>query len=410
MTDRSDRSDASGKEGRPASIARLAMLVACASVLQVAESLLPHPLPGVRVGLANIVTIVTLAELGPSWALQLAFYRSLVSSLVLGTFLAPAFVLSLAGGFASALVMTAVHALACRVPGIGFVGISVAGAVSHTLAQVGLVWLLFIHSPGVLALAPWLVLAAVATGLLTGLVAVQALGRIEERKGERVMGNGEKKAAGEPLTRDAGPVTPGLFGRARPEYKVAAAALLALVLVIFNRAAVYAAVFVLLAALTAVGRVRPAALLSGLGRAWPLLVAAFALPVLFSPWGRILLQLGPLRITEPGLREGGLFAARLLLLLLTTRLLALVTAPADLARGITRLLSPLRRAGANPDAIGQALGLAWAHFPAMLGRALESIRRRGRGRSRLERLVNLPGGVVADLYIAAVTADTGAGQ
>jgi energy-coupling factor transporter transmembrane protein EcfT len=237
---------------------------------------------------------------------------------------------------------------------------------------------------------------------------VQALGRLKERgegRGARDEGLEEAVPACEPE-----PAATGALAQVRPEYKVAAVTMVALVLVLFARAWVYAAVFALLCALAAVGRVRPAALLSGLRRAWPLLVAAFALPVLFSPWGRILLQLGPLRITEPGLREGGLFAARLLLLLLATRLLASVTAPADLARGIARLLSPLRCLGIDPDSIGQALGLAWAFFPAMLGRARESIRCRGLGRSRLDRLVNLPGDVVADLYLSTGVADSGASR
>jgi hypothetical protein len=63
--------------------------------------------------------------------------------------------------------------------------------------------------------------------------------------------------------------------------------------------------------------------------------------------------------------------------------------------------------GIDPDAIGQALGLAWDFFPAMLSRARESIRCRGRGRSWLDRLVNLPGDVVADLYLSTVAVDTG---
>jgi len=66
-------------------VVRLAMLVACASVLQVAESLLPHPLPGVRLGLANIIAVMTMVCIGPGSAIQLAVLRTLVSSMVLGT-------------------------------------------------------------------------------------------------------------------------------------------------------------------------------------------------------------------------------------------------------------------------------------------------------------------------------------
>ncbi|MEO0081903.1 MAG: Gx transporter family protein, partial [candidate division WOR-3 bacterium] len=86
-------------------VSRLAALVACASVLQVAETLLPYPLPGVRLGLANVFTLVALVETGPADAFHLALLRSLLSSFVLGTFLSPAFVLSFAGAVVSAAVM-----------------------------------------------------------------------------------------------------------------------------------------------------------------------------------------------------------------------------------------------------------------------------------------------------------------
>jgi heptaprenyl diphosphate synthase len=392
-----------GPSTRSSPIARLAVLVACASVLQVAESLLPHPLPGVRIGLANIITIVALAELGPSWALQLAFYRSLVSSLVLGTFLAPAFVLSLGGGLASALVMMLVYAAARRVPGLGLVGVSVAGAVSHIVAQLALVYFVFVRSAGVLWLAPWLVLSAVATGLLTGLVAVQALRRLEEGErgtgnGERVTGNGARVAEQEPLARDPEPLPTGPLARVRPEYKVSGVVLVALPVVIFNRVEIYAGALALILVVAAVGRVRLVGLLAGLRRTWSLVALAFAVPALANGWGRILVQVGPVRVTDAGLMAGGLFAARLVVLLFATRLLALSTAPADVALGLARLLSPLRRFGLNPGAVGEALSLSWAYFPVLWRRALESVRARRGRQGWFNRVVNLPGDIVADLY------------
>ncbi len=380
----------------PAPGARLAALAACAGALQVAESLLPHPLPGVRLGLANVFTLVTIVELGCGSGLQLAVLRTLVSSLVLGTFLSPAFVLSLGGGVASAAVMSAVYLLARRLPGLGIIGVSVAGAAAHTLAQVALVYLLFIRSGAVLRLLPWLVVFAVGAGLLTGFVAAHALGRIA-----RAAGGGQRAGSAAP---DAGmqqPADPGPLGRVPPEYKVGAAAVVALFLVLAGGAWACAAVSVALIGAAAFGRVRAAALLSGLRRAWPLVGAALLVPALFSPWGRIVLQLGPVRITEAGLMQGALFAARLAVLLFAARLLSLVTAPADIGRGVARLLSPLRRFGLRPDSVGLAIGAAWAAFPSMMSRARQAVRARAAGRGLAARLVRLPGEVVADLYLAA---------
>src|SRR5512137_114415 len=123
-------------------IVRLSILVACASVLQVAESLLPHPIPGVRLGLANIITVIAMVYIGPASAVELAVLRTLVSSMVMGTFLTPTFVLSFAGGVVSALVMILLFRLSGRgMFSFGLVGISVGGAVSHIATQVALVYL-----------------------------------------------------------------------------------------------------------------------------------------------------------------------------------------------------------------------------------------------------------------------------
>ena len=141
-------------QGPADGVVRLSMLVACASVLQVAESLFPHPLPGVRLGLANIITVIAMVYIGPGSAIQLVVLRTLISSMVLGTFLTPTFVLSFSGGVTSALVMVLLYQLS-RGGGpfrFSLVGISVGGAVSHILTQVALVYLLFIRSSGVLLL------------------------------------------------------------------------------------------------------------------------------------------------------------------------------------------------------------------------------------------------------------------
>lgn len=382
---------------RDAPGARLSLLAACAGALQVAESLLPHPLPGVRVGLANVFTLVAIVELGPGSGLQLAVLRTLVSSLVLGTFLGPAFFLSLGGGMASAVVMGAGYLLARRLPGLGIIGVSVAGAVAHTLAQMVLVYLLFVRSSAVVRLAPWLVVFAVGAGLLTGFIAAHALGRIAEATGgQRRLRSGDAASA-ENLRLPA----PGPLERVAPEYKVAATAVIALVLVITDRVWVYATVFAALWSLAVFGRVRLAKLLAGLRPAWPLVGAALLLPALFSPWGRIVLQLGPVRITDIGLMQAGVFVARLLVLFLAARLLMLVTTPADIGFGLARLLAPLRRLGLRTDSIATAVAATWAAFPVMVRCAQQAVRARAAGHGWFGRLVRLPGAVVADLYLAA---------
>jgi len=379
-------------------VVRLAMLVACASVLQVAESLFPHPLPGVRLGLANIVTVVAMVYYGTSSAIQLAVLRTLISSMVLGTFLTPTFVLSFSGGVVSALVMVLLYRFSRGGGPLRFslIGISVGGAVSHILTQVALVYLLFIRSSGVLWLWPWLCVAAVVTGGLTGMIAVQAVRRLER-------GDASAATSVPPHGLDRSDVseTPGrysIIGRLRPEVKIAAVVALGLAVVVLSDYALYAAVFLLLAVVAALARVRLSRLLAGLKRIWVLLVAALVMPPIFSPWGRVSLELGPLRVTSQGLQEGAVFASRILLLFLATAVLAETTAPPELATGLEKLLRPLRVFRVEPGRLARSLSLSWSYLPQFQ----QSVRRMvGADRGRkgwLDRTVHLPGDIVADMF------------
>jgi heptaprenyl diphosphate synthase len=372
--------------------------VACASVLQVAESLLPHPLPGVRLGLANIITVIAMVYIGPGSAIQLAVLRTLVSSMVLGTFLTPTFVLSFSGGVVSAIVMVLLYRLSVAGPlRFSLIGISVGGAVSHILTQVTLVYLLFIRSSGVLLLWPWLALSAVVTGVITGMIAVQAVRRLDagEASGAALAPASDRSDVSDGSDRDS------LLRCTRPEVKIAAVVVLCLAVVIFSNYVLYAAAFVLLATVTALARVRLSRLAAGLKRVWMLLVLALVLPVVFSPWGKMLFRIGPLRVTEQGLHEGAIFAARILLLFFATALLAQTTAPHEIADGLEKLLAPLRVFRVRPGRLARSLSLSWSYFPQFW----KSVRRMvGESRGRkgwLDRTVHLPGDIVADLYLLA---------
>ncbi|MBI5379498.1 MAG: Gx transporter family protein [Nitrospirae bacterium] len=152
----------------------LAALTAIAVVVHSAEQILPAPLPGVRLGLANILTLCALDLFGLRAALILTVNRVLLGSLLSGTFLGPAFLLSGAGGIASVLAMGLLYQI--RTPGgrrpFSLVGLSLTGAFVHNLAQLSVVHLLFVRHPEVFFLLPLMAGAAAATGLFNGLVAL----------------------------------------------------------------------------------------------------------------------------------------------------------------------------------------------------------------------------------------------
>lgn len=115
------------------SIALCAVLTALALGLSTLESLFPVtlivPLPGVKLGLANIVTVFALYELGAVPALTILTARCLLGGLFAGNLSALLF--SLLGGFTAMLVMIALRR--CR--RLSVYGVSIGGAAAHNLGQ-----------------------------------------------------------------------------------------------------------------------------------------------------------------------------------------------------------------------------------------------------------------------------------
>lgn len=157
-------------------VARLALLVAVATTLQIAESLIPKPLPWVRLGLANGVTLLAIARLGARAAFALTAIRVLLGGLLLGTLGGPSFLLSASGGLAAALVMTLVHR--AFTPRVSLLGVSVAGSAAHVGAQLATLGALTGAGGAILALAPLLAATAVPLGLVTGAVVLAAHRRL----------------------------------------------------------------------------------------------------------------------------------------------------------------------------------------------------------------------------------------
>jgi len=151
---------------------RIAWLAALAITIHIAESMLPSPLPRIKPGLANVVTIAALLLYGWRAALWVSLLRVLVGSILIGTFLTPTFVLSLAGAVAA----IAVIGLGCLLPGrgLGPIGYSLLASMAHIAAQFYVAYRLFIPHDALFGLLPVLMTAAVCFGVASGLL-VQAM-------------------------------------------------------------------------------------------------------------------------------------------------------------------------------------------------------------------------------------------
>ena len=156
---------------------RIAQLAALAIGIHVLESALPSPIPGVKPGLANVITLAVFFLYGWRAAVWVSLLRVVVGSVILGTFLSPAFMLSLGGALASLAVLAIVTRL--QFLGIGAVGASVLAALAHMAGQFFLAYSLFIPHDAILGLLPVLMTAALVFGVVSGVVAQHLLGKVK---------------------------------------------------------------------------------------------------------------------------------------------------------------------------------------------------------------------------------------
>jgi heptaprenyl diphosphate synthase len=147
---------------------RVAKLAALAIGLHLIEAVAPSPLPGVKPGIANIVTLYILYRFDFATAAWVSLLRVFASSLLFGNFLSPTFVLSLSGAMMSLVALYFVQHLPRRY--FGPVSLSILAAFAHMLAQLLLVRFWLIPHAGVAYLMPIFMLAALFFGLINGVV------------------------------------------------------------------------------------------------------------------------------------------------------------------------------------------------------------------------------------------------
>lgn len=167
---------------------RVARLAALAIGLHLLEAVVPSPLPGVKPGLANIVTLYVLYRFDFATAAWVSLLRVVAGSLLLGNFLSPTFALSLSGALTSLLLL---H-FAIRLPQqwFGPVSLSVLAAFAHIAGQMLVVWLWLIPHAGVAYLIPIFAAVALFFGMINGLIAARLL-RDNHAPTETVIDNGE---------------------------------------------------------------------------------------------------------------------------------------------------------------------------------------------------------------------------
>ena len=145
----------------------MALLTAIALTIFMIEAQIPPlvPLPGVKLGLSNIVTVFAVFALGPGEAAAILFCRIFLGAVFAGNF--STIFYSAAGG-AAAIGVTILLRKILTHKQLWVAGS--LGAIAHSIGQVCMAMLLT-GTPGLIVYLPWLVAISIVTGLFTGLCA-----------------------------------------------------------------------------------------------------------------------------------------------------------------------------------------------------------------------------------------------
>ena len=146
-------------------IALCSVMVALSLVLSFFENLLlpALPIPGIKLGLANIVTLFLLYSLSPSYAATVLLARCALSALFGGG--VTAFIFSITGGFLALFLML----LAIKSDRFSILGVSIVGASAHSIGQIFAASLLFL-STAVFMYLPVMLFVSLLTGALVAFV------------------------------------------------------------------------------------------------------------------------------------------------------------------------------------------------------------------------------------------------
>ena len=155
-------------------IARYGLLIALALILSYLESLLPVfvAVPGVKMGLPNIVIMFALYSLGTKDAVIISLIRVVLAGAMFGNVFAILY--SAAGAVLSLLVM----ALLLKTKRFGPIGVSVAGGVAHNVGQI-IVAILVTETAQIVFYLPVLCISGIAAGVLIGIVSGIVIERLK---------------------------------------------------------------------------------------------------------------------------------------------------------------------------------------------------------------------------------------
>lgn len=339
---------------------RIGMLAALAMLLGYLETFAPIPIPGVKLGLANIAILIALAQGDVGGAFGIATIKVLASGLLFGSPVTMAY--SAVGTLLAFVLMAPLS----RVPGMHVVALSVVGAVAHELGQL-LVAMVLLGTPLVWYSAPMLLVAGCATGALCGLVAASTVALLRRGESEVACGT-EADSSTRAYEAKRLPGRGGEAGVALLDGRVALVGFVAYCVVALHASTWTALIGCLAVALVGclVGRVRPREALRALRPMLLIVVVTLVAQVASAQRGEALAMLGPVCLTREALDATLTLMARLLALTLASLAVMHLASLEGLVDAIAWLLRPLGRLGLPVDGFILALQSALRFLPMLV--------------------------------------------
>ena len=156
-------------------VAYLGLFLALALIVSYIETLIPvfFGVPGIKLGLANLVILTVLYLMGPKQAYALSIARVLLAGFLFGNMFS--IVYSLAGAMLSLTVML----LLMRAAKLRPVTVSAIGGISHNIAQL-IVAALIVETYNIFYYLPVLLISGLVTGIIIGIIAQELILRLKK--------------------------------------------------------------------------------------------------------------------------------------------------------------------------------------------------------------------------------------
>ncbi|MBN2028804.1 Gx transporter family protein [bacterium] len=145
---------------------QLTVIISIGSILFTLESFIPTPLPWIKLGLANVTTILVLKWYGLKEAFIVAFMRIVIGSLLTGRFLNPVFIISLSGNISAVVIMYFTIVYGEKM--FSLIGVSILGAVFKSITQLFIVYLIYLRQIYLFSMTPIFLFSALVAGIFVG--------------------------------------------------------------------------------------------------------------------------------------------------------------------------------------------------------------------------------------------------